>query len=69
MTVLITADFKKVAEICKNGFKNTSLTLTNKASNMAISVSQFINIHKLRCPMIYNYRYYIISVFLKVLNV
>ena len=52
------ADFKKVAEICKNGFKNTSFTLTNKASNMAISVSRFINIHKLRCPMIHNYRYY-----------
>ena len=51
----ITADFKKVEEICKNGFKNTSFTLTNKASNMAISVSRLINIHKLRCPMIHNY--------------
>ena len=68
MTVLISADFKKVAEIGKNGFKNTSFTLTNKASNMAMSVSRFINIHNLRCPMIHNYRYYIISVFIKVLK-
>ena len=68
--MLRTADFKKVAEICKKyGFKNTSFTLTNKASNMAISVSRFINIHKLRCPMVHNYRYYIISVFIKVLKV
>ena len=53
----ISADFKKVAEISKNGFNNTSFTLTNKASNMAMSVSRFINIHKLRCPMIHNYCY------------
>ena len=62
------ADFKKVAEIGKNGF-NTSFTLTNKASNMAMSVSRFINIHKLRCPMIHNYCYYIILVSIKVLKV
>ena len=59
----------KVAEIVKNGFNNTSFTVTNKASNMALSVSRFINIHKLRCPMIHNYRYYTISVFVKVLKV
>ena len=59
----------KVVEIGKNGFNNTSFTPTNKASNMAMSVSQFINIHKLICPMIHNYRYYISSVFIKVLKV
>ena len=69
MTVLLSADFKKVAEIGKNGFKNTSFTLTNKASNMAISVSRFINIHKQKCPRIHNYCYYIILVFIKVLKV
>ena len=69
MTVLISADFKKVAEIGKNGFKNTSFTMTNNASNMAMSVSRLINIHKLRCPIIHNYCYYIISVFIKVLKV
>ena len=66
MTVLISADFMKVAEIGKNGSNNTSFTLTNKASNMAVSVSRFINIHKLRCPMIHNYCVYIISMFIKV---
>ena len=64
----ISADFKKVAKISKSGFKNTSFTLTNKALYMAISVSRFINIHKLRCPMIHNYRNYIILVFIKVLK-
>ena len=59
----------KVAEIVNNGFNNTSFTLTNKASNMAMSVSRFINIHKLRYPMILNYRYYTISMFVKVLKV
>ena len=44
-------------------------TVTNKAFNMAMSVSRFINIHKLRCPMIHNYRYYTISMFVKVLKV
>ena len=63
------AGFMKVAEIGKNGFNNTSFTLTNKASNMAVSVSRYINIHKLRCPMIHNYRYYIVSEFIKVLKV
>ena len=59
----------KVAEIIKNGSNNTSFTVTNKASNMAMSVSRFINIHKLRCPMINNDCYYTISVFIKVLKV
>ena len=59
----------KVAEIVKNGFNNTSFTVTNKASNMAMIVSRFINIHNLRCPMIHNYCYYTISVFVKVLKV
>ena len=54
----------KVAVIVKNSFNNTK-----KASNMAISVSRFINIHKLRCHMIHNYCYYTISVFVKVLKV
>ena len=58
----------KVVEIGKNGFNNTSFTLMSKASNMAMSVSRFINIHKRRCPMIHNNRYYIISVFIKVLK-
>ena len=58
----------KVAEIAKNGFNSTSFTVTKKASNMAMPVSRFINIHKLRCHMIHNY-YYTISVFVKVLKV
>ena len=66
MTALISTDFMKVAEIGKNGSNNTSFTLTNKASNMAMSVSRFINIHKLGCPMIHNYCYYIISMFINV---
>ena len=53
----------KVAEIGKNGFNNTSFTLTNKASNMAMSVSRFINIHKRRCPMIHNYHLYYFGVY------
>ena len=59
----------KVADIVKNGFDNTSFTVTNKASNIAMSVSRFINIHKLRCPILHNYLYYTISVFVKVLKV
>ena len=59
----------KVAEIVKNSFDNTSFTATIKASNMVMSVSRFINIHKLRCHMIHNYCYYTISVFAKVLKV
>ena len=65
MTMSISADFKKVAEIGKIGFKNTAFILTNKASNMTISVSRLINNHKLRCPMIHNYCHYIILVFIK----
>ena len=56
----------KVAEIVKNGFNNTAFTVTKKASNMAMSVSPFINIHKLRCHMLHNYCYYSILVFVKV---
>ena len=59
----------KVAEIVKNGFNNTSFTVRNKASNIAMSVSRFINIHKLRYPILHNYLYYTISVFVKVLKV
>ena len=39
----------------KYGFNSTSFTATNKASNMAVSVPLFINFHKLRCPVAYNY--------------
>ena len=63
------ADFMKVAEIVKISFNNTSFTATKKASNMALSVSRFINIHKLRCHMIHIFGYYTISVFVKVLKV
>ena len=59
----------KVAEIVKNGFNNTSFTATKKASNMAMIVSRFINIHKLRCHIIHNHCYYTTSVFVKVLKV
>ena len=59
----------KVAEIFKNGINNTSFTVMNKASNMAMSVSRFINIHKLRCHMIHTYHYYTSLVFVKVLKV
>ena len=59
----------KVAEIIINSFNNTSFTGTKKASNMAMSVSRFINIHKLRCHMIHNYCYYTITVFVKVVKV
>ena len=50
----ILADFMKVSEFVKNGFTNTCFTVTNKASNIAMSVSLFINFHKLRWPMIHN---------------
>ena len=65
----ISADFMKVAEIVKNSFNNTSSTATKKASNMAMSVYRFINIHKIRCHMIHNNCFYTISVFVKVLKV
>ena len=61
--------FMKVAEIVKNSFNNTYFTGTKKASYIAMSVSRFINIHKLRYHMIYNYCYYTISVFVKALKV
>ena len=53
MTVLILADFMKVAEFIKFGFNNISFTARNKASNIALSVSLFTNFHKLRCPVVY----------------
>ena len=43
-------------EFVKNGFENTCFTLTNKASNIALPVALFINFHKLRCPVVYNYQ-------------
>ena len=45
----------KVSEFVKYGSNSTPFTVTNKASNIAISVSLFINFHKLRCPVVYNY--------------
>ena len=42
------------AKFVKNGFENTCFTVTNKASNTAMSVSLFVSFHKLRCLMIYN---------------
>ena len=69
MTVKISADFMKVAEIVKNSFNNTSFTAAKKASSMAMSVSRLINIHKLSCHMIHHYCYYTILVFVKVLKV
>ena len=58
----------KVVEFVKYGFNNTFFTVMNKASNIAMSVYLFINFHKLRCTMVYNYRNSI-SVFVKVLKV
>ena len=46
----------KAAEFVKYGFKKFSFAATNKASNIAVPVSLFINFHKLRCPVVYNYR-------------
>ena len=62
----ISADIMKIV---KNGFNNTSFFATKKASNMAMSVSRFINIHELKCHIIHNYCYYTILVFVKVLKV
>ena len=45
----------KIVEFVKYGFNNTSFTATNKATNIALSVSLFINFHKLGCPVVYNY--------------
>ena len=59
----------KVAEIVKNDFNKAAFIATKKALNMVMLVSQFINIHKLRCHMIHNYCFYTISVFVKVLKV
>ena len=44
----------KVAELVKYGFNNTSFTVKNKASNIVMSL--FINFHKLRYPVDYNYQ-------------
>ena len=46
-------EFMNVAKFVKNGFENTCSTATNKASNMAMSVSLFISFHKIRCLMIH----------------
>ena len=59
----------KDTEIVNNSFNNTSFTATKKASNMAMSVSPFVNIHQLRCHMIHNNCYYTISGFVKVVKV
>ena len=59
----------KVAEFVKYGFNNTSFTVTNKASNMAMSVSLFINFHKLRCPAGHSHHNYTILMFVNVLKV
>ena len=45
----------KVAEFVKYGSKHTPFTARNIASYIAMSVSLFINFHKLRCPVAYNY--------------
>ena len=52
--MLTSANFMNVAEFVKNGFENTCFTVTNKASNTAMSVSLFISFHKLRCLIIHN---------------
>ena len=52
MTVKISADFIKVAQLVKYGFNNTAFNATNKALDIAVSVSLFINFHKLRCPVL-----------------
>ena len=59
----------KAAEFVKYGFINTHFTATNKASNIAVSVSLFINFHKLRCPVVIIIEIYSISVFVKVLKI
>ena len=45
----------KVAEFVKYSFNNTSFSETNKALDTSVSVSLFINFHKLKCPVIYHY--------------
>ena len=46
----------KVAEFLNYGFNNTSFTVMKKTLNISVSVSLFINFHKLRCPVVYNYQ-------------
>ena len=61
----------KVAEFVKYGFNNTLFTVsvTNKASNTAMSVPLFTNFHKLRCPVIQNHGNYTIPMLVKLLKV
>ena len=59
----------EVVEFVKYGFNNTSFTVMNKASNMALSVSLFIHCHNLRCHVIHDHSNYTISVLVKVLKV
>ena len=51
MIISILAIFMEVTECDKYGYNNTTLTAENKASNMAMSGSLFINVHKLRSPV------------------
>ena len=46
----------RVAEFVKYGFNNTSFAATNKASNLAVSLSLFVNFHTLRYPVVYKNR-------------
>ena len=59
--------FMKVAECVKYGHSNTAVTAMNKASNRAMSVSLFINFHKLQCP-VNNNNHNSILVFVKWVN-
>ena len=59
----------KVGAFVKYSFNNTSFTVTNKASNMAMSVSLFINFHTIRCHVIHDHHNCTISVFIKALIV
>ena len=44
------------------------MMLQNKASDMAMSMSLFLNFHKQGCPMIHNHCNYTFLVFVKVLK-
>ena len=55
IVLTVSADFMKVAGFVEYCFNNTSFTAMNKASNIAMPVSLFINFHKLRCPVNNNY--------------
>ena len=58
----------KAVEFVKYGFNNTSFTVTNKPSNIAMSVSLFINFHKDALSFVV-FGMYSISVSVKVLKV